>query len=243
MTTKLFTDKEFEDTHYTALLRFECEQCHNEFTRSKKAHNDAVAHAGVKNPSGYCSLQCLGDSHVTRVICNCAQCGKEISVRAAERKKSKSGNSFCNSSCAAIYNNTHKTTGTRRSKLEAYLEEELSVLYHDLDIIYNDKLAIGSELDIYIPSLRLAFEINGIYHYEPIHGQDRLDSITVNDSHKFRDCLANDISLCVIDTSRQKRFTVKSSAEYLRIICDIINLSGQDSNLQAVVAVLPAHAF
>jgi len=238
MTTKLFTDSDFDAAKPTDLLAFRCEYCDIVFHKTKRYLTKSRGSSGY--PS-YCSRSC--GSSIAPVHVKCANCGAGIERTPSEIRKSKSGNSFCSQSCAATYNNVHRTTGTTRSKLEVYLEEELSRLYHDLEIVYNDKLVIGSELDIYIPSLRLAFEINGIYHYEPIHGQSKLDSITVNDSHKFRDCLVNDISLCVIDTSRQKRFTVKSSAEYLRIICDIINLSGQDSNLQAVVAELPTHDF
>jgi len=65
--------------------------------------------------------------------------------------------------------------------------------------------------------------LNGIYHYEPIHGQDKLNSIERNDSRKFRDCASNSISLCVIDTSGQIHFTKKSSARYISIICDIVD--------------------
>jgi len=46
------------------------------------------------------------------------------------------------------------------------------MLYPDLVIHFNKKDAINSELDIYIPSLKLAFELNGIFHYEPIFGKE-----------------------------------------------------------------------
>ena len=37
--------------------------------------------------------------------------------------------------------------------------------------------AINSELDVYVPSLNLAFELNGIFHYEPIYGEKKLNQI------------------------------------------------------------------
>ena len=129
---------------------------------------------------------------------------------------------FCNSSCAASYNNKHKTKGNRRSKLEMFIEQKLKLLYPNLEILFNDKLTIGSELDIYIPSLKLAFELNGIYHFEPIHGSKKLESIHKNDINKFESCQKNLISLCVIDTSKQTYFKESTSKIYLDIIIDII---------------------
>ena len=137
-------------------------------------------------------------------------------------KRSKSGNYFCSRSCSASFNNKNKTTGTRRSKLEAYIEEQLIELYPDLDLIFNGKEAIGSELDIHIPSLNLAFELNGIFHYEPIYGTDKLQQIQENDASKTKACHDAKIDLCIIDTSLQKRFSTKSSKKYIDIILKII---------------------
>lgn len=156
---------------------------------------------------------------------SCKQCNKEISVAPSnlKHKKRKSQNTFCSKSCAATYNNTHKTHGTRRSKLEKYLEEELTKLYPKLEIHFNRKDAINSELDIYIPSLSLAFELNGIFHYEPIYGKDKLASIQNNDKRKFAACNDASISLCVIDTSSLNYFKPKKAEKYLNIIIKIIN--------------------
>ena len=135
----------------------------------------------------------------------------------------KTNNNFCSKSCAAIYNNTHKKHGTRRSKLEKYLEEELTKLYPNLEIHFNRKDAINSELDIYIPSLSLAFEINGIFHYEPIYGQEKLDKIQNNDKRKFAACHDANISLCIIDASSLKYFKPKNAKKYLDIVSNIID--------------------
>lgn len=142
----------------------------------------------------------------------------------SQKRKSKSGNVFCCQNCAAIYSNTHKTTGTRRSKLENWLEEKLTAFYPELETSYNDKTTINSELDIYIPSLKLAIELNGIYHYEPIHGADKLASIQNNDGRKFQACLENGIELVIIDTSSLKYFKPINAQKYLEIISNIITM-------------------
>lgn len=204
-----------------------CSYCNKVFeASSQKQFSDQKWRAknGLKI---FCSRECrlLSKGHnPAPTIFQCAHCGKEI-IRDSHHidKRSKSTRRFCNQSCAASYNNTHKTHGTRRSKLEQWLESKLTELYPNLEIKYCDKTAIDSELDIYIPSLNLAFELNGIYHYEPIHGQEKLEQIQKNDANKFQLCQKNNISLCIIDTSQHSYVTEKTSKPYLKIITKIIN--------------------
>jgi hypothetical protein len=163
----------------------------------------------------------------------CAQCSKPIpykklKTKRAEKKKAlQRGNlnykTFCNSSCAATYNNTHKTHGTRKSKLECYLETKLKELYPTLEFHFNKKDAIDSELDIYVPLLKLAFELNGIYHYEPIHGAKKLTEIQNNDHRKFQACLERNIELCIIDSSKLSYFKESNAKPYLEIVQKIID--------------------
>ena len=96
-------------------------------------------------------------------------------------------------------------------------------MYPDLDIHFNKRDAIGSELDIYIPSLRLAFELNGIFHFEPIYGPKKLGQIQNNDVSKTKLCHEAKIDLCVIDTSGQKYVKPQTSQRYLDIIISIID--------------------
>ena len=158
----------------------------------------------------------------------CKQCEAPISYQKAIDKKAcvnkqKTKNMFCSKSCAATYNNTHKTHGNRKSKLEYYLEEKLPALYPALEFHFNRKDAINSELDIYIPSLKLAFELNGIYHYEPIHGADKLTKIQNNDHRKFQACLERNIELCIIDSSKLCYFKESNAKPYLEIVQKILD--------------------
>lgn len=166
----------------------------------------------------YCNIKLNQNEILPNIECICKNCNKIF-----YRQSSKlSPNNFCCQSCAATYNNKNKSTGNRRSKLEMYLEEQLNILYPDLEIHYNRKDTIQSELDIYIPSLKLAFELNGIFHFEPIYGESKLEQIQNNDNNKFQKCQQYGISLCIIDTSSQKRFTTLSSQKYLDIIIMVI---------------------
>jgi hypothetical protein len=216
-----YTDEEFKVAKENDLLPCECYVCGNTFYKRKRV----IKRVGTNSPHAgkYCSNKCQSIDKNRKIDCECTNCGKSFKKTAFEIKKSKSGNHFCSRSCAASYNNRHKSTGTRRSKLEVWLEEQLIVKYPDLDFSFNQKDVIGSELDIYISSLNLAFELNGIFHYEPIYGEDKLQQIQENDSNKFQLCQKHNISLCVIDTSGQNYFKVKSSKKYLDIICQIID--------------------
>jgi hypothetical protein len=158
-----------------------------------------------------------------------------------EQKYKKIKNVFCNSSCSATYNNKNKTYGNRRSKLEIWLEEQLTSMYPNLEIHYNRKDTINSELDIYIPSLKVAFELNGIFHYEPIYGEEKLKQIENNDNRKFQACLEQGISLCIIDTSKVNYFKEKNIKPFLQIIKNIIDnkLSRNDLNVQCLATEVP----
>jgi hypothetical protein len=74
-----------------------------------------------------------------------------------------------------------------------------------------------------VPHINLAFELNGIFHYEPIFGEDKLIQIKNNDARKYQACLEKSIELCIIDTSSLKNFKPNKATEYLCIIENFIN--------------------
>ena len=135
----------------------------------------------------------------------------------------RSKHHFCSHPCAAKFHNARKQTGTRRSKLEIWLEAQLISLHPDLEFHFNRTDAIDAELDIFIPSLRLAFELNGIFHYEPVFGQGKLDRIRSNDERKFAACAERGIGLCVLDVSGISYFKERTSQPFLDIIERIIS--------------------
>ena len=172
------------------------------------------------NKKTYCSKRCQSKDSITNIKLKCKQCDIDITVYLYQLKGVN--NKFCSQSCSATYNNEHKTHGYRRSKLEIWLESLLPKLYPNLEFHFNRKDSINSELDIYIPNIKLAFELNGIFHYEPIYSKKQLERIQNNDNRKFQACLERNIELCIINTSNQKSVTEKSSQPYLNIITDTI---------------------
>lgn len=200
-------------------LKFECYICSKEFIPLRR---NAIQSIKGFQDIKYCSNECKNKSFLKRIEVYCVNCNKTVSRKECDFKRNKSKNFFCNSSCAASYNNKNKKFGTRRSKLEVWIEKELKNEYK-FEIIFNGKENINSELDIYIPSLKLAFELNGIFHYEPIYGGNKLKSVKNNDERKFQACLEKDIELCIIDTSSAKIFKPERDRKYLDIIRNIIN--------------------
>jgi hypothetical protein len=218
----LYTQKEFESAKTSEKLPLQCYGCNNIFYLQKKRIYDCL-NPKEKRQGKYCSSKCqrIFESKTSRHSVICSNCNKTFEKTNAEIKKTKKH--FCSRSCNATYQNTHKTFGNRRSKLEIYLEEQLTILYPNLTIDYNQKGAINSELDIYIPSLKLAIELNGIFHYEPIYGQNKLNQIQNNDQRKFYACIEKNISLCIIDVSSLSYFKPNKANKFLNIIVDIIN--------------------
>lgn len=218
----LFTETEFNAAKHYDKLACQCIECESIFYLTKKRIKD-IRNPNKQDVGEYCSLRCHGLAHRKRANVICLQCAKIFEQTPSQIAQSTSENHFCSQSCAATYNNQHKTTGTRRSKLEQYLEEQLSVRFPKLDIHYNQKNTINSELDIYIPSLLLAFELNGIFHYEPIYGVSKLSQIQNNDQRKFQACVERGIEMCIIDASGLKYFKPERARMFLEIITNIIN--------------------
>lgn len=215
-----YTDEQFKQAKAVDKLPLECENCGQTFFQKKCYVQTAIAGRNTVRYK-YCGFKCLGKSQDRKLEVACDQCGKKRLKLRCQVKNTK--HNFCNRSCAATYNNLNKKYGIRRSKLEIWLESEIRAKYPDLIVEFNKKEAIGSELDIYFPSLKFAVELNGIFHYEPIHGADRLDQIQNNDDRKFQACLERGIELCIIDTSYFNNFKINKAQNFLSIICNIID--------------------
>ncbi len=211
-----FDKEEYEKASGQDLILCVCSLCEKEFKKQKRSLRNKIK----KYKNLYCSFECSCKDRVTSVLFKCSQCSKEFHRKASQIERSK--NHFCSQSCSATYNNVHKTKGNRRSKLEVWLEQKLPSLCPNLEFHFNRKDAIDSELDIYIPSLKLAFELNGIFHYEPIFGEDKLESIKNNDNRKFQACLEKKIELCIIDTSKLSYFKESNAIKFLQIIQSVI---------------------
>ena len=216
----LYTQEQFDISKSSDKLPCQCISCGITFYKQKKAILKVIRRVNGHN-GDFCSRSCLGSTRKLQTSIACKCCGNFFQKKQKEIKRHS--NHFCSRSCAATYNNTHKTHGTRRSKLEVWLEQQLSSLYPSLEFHFNRKDAINAELDIYIPSFKLAFELNGLFHYEPIFGPEKLAKIQNNDQRKYQACIEHGIELCLIDVSSFSYFKPERAQKYLNGIRKIIH--------------------
>lgn len=193
-------------------IQVNCRCCNKEFLKSKSQI--------PFRPNHYCSLKCKGLFDTKDIVCKCKNCDKEIIKK--QKDINKVNNVFCSMNCAGFYTQTHKNWGGTRSKLEVYLEEQVHLYYPDLKLICNSKEAINFELDFYFLDLKFAIELNGIFHYEPIYGDNKLTRVKSNDKQKFKLCYENDIELCVIDSSSCKRLNQYAKDKYWNIFKNLL---------------------
>lgn len=84
--------------------------------------------------------------------------------------------------------------------MEVFIENKLRREFSSLEVVCNDRECLGIELDFYFPKIRLAIEINGIVHYEPIYGSKSFDRVQNNDKQKVIRTSELGIELIVIPT-------------------------------------------
>lgn len=129
---------------------------------------------------------------------------------------------FCSSECQQQY---HLRSHTTRSKAEHEAEEYLNKLYPQEWIEYNDRSAVGMELDIVFVDRKLAVELNGGVHYRSIgaDGDKKLRKQQERDEEKRRLCEAAGYSLIVVDTRPLDHYSSKKAETVFGHMSDTID--------------------
>ena len=224
---KLFTEEELTSCRSRGLLPFECLHCHKVFYGIKNEIQKCIRRLkrGIRPTKSYvyCSRDCYtANNSKNSMFKSCCECGKLVWWAPHRSKKNKSDRTFCNQSCFAIYNNKHKTWGTRRSKLEGWVAEQLAIRYPALTCNCN-KLIDCMEFDFFFPTLNLAIELNGVTHYRPIYGKDQFVRRLSKDAEKQRYCKLTGLFLLTLDVSQQMRFTPTTSYGFWMTIVSAID--------------------
>jgi len=171
-----------------------------------------------RTKNNFCCLECSRKFQDKRIEVVCLACGKVFFKEQCELRRTK--RNCCSKECSKILNKYYKDWGSKRSKLEIAIEEFLKDKF-TFEIIYN-KTSIGYELDIHIPSLNLAIEINGILHYKPIYGIEKLLRVQQIDGEKILECKKRNIHLIVINVS-EDRNTKSIRTQRTQEVFQIIN--------------------
>lgn len=189
-----------------------CSHCNKLITRNKSDFNP-------NSRDFYCSKQCRIQGWCKpTILVECLYCKKQFHKKP---KQIRSEKHFCNLTCFAKHTNNigkFQPKISKRSKLEKWLESNLVSQYPNIHFQFNKRKHIGHELDIFIPELKVAIEINGVYHYRPIYGEDKLNKIQKTDQQKVQVCESMGIDLLVINTTSQKTFSEKTSIPFLNLI-------------------------
>ena len=153
----------------------------------------------------FCSRNCRAKSQQRRHTDNCKVCGKEVTRLMSQVRKSISGNIFCGPQCGSIWSNWQGPKFNNPSKLEIDIVAQLHKDFPKLKIKTSDNQVIGSQLDIWIPKLNLAIEINGPHHFMPLRGEvEKYLNTLKNDIRKWSAARDAGIKLYVLNSSEQK---------------------------------------
>lgn len=199
----------------------QCDYCNKKFVPNRNYEYDHSTN-GLK--STFCSNKCDGLSRIKQVPIVCHLCGKKKLRKPSQTNRSKSGYNFCSRSCAVSFNNTQKRK-SRRSKVEKALFDLLVSEFPELIFLPNEKTMLdGFEIDIAVPDLKLGIEWNGIVHFKPIYGQDRLFKIQQRDREKQKIAENKGISLIVIPDLVSTKARVKEAfVQVSKIIRSALN--------------------
>lgn len=168
---------------------FVCENCQKTFQRELRQ-----LHKPRKNT--FCSKECSSQHRNIKKSVNCKWCLKQFQKINSQFSRTK--NHFCSRNCAGSYNSTQRRR-SRRSKSEIMLFNLIKEAFPTLNVIPNDKSMLnGLEVDIAIPELNLAIEWNGIVHFKPIYGEEKLNKIQSIDQRKQELANQQNIRLIVI---------------------------------------------
>lgn len=188
-----------------------------------KKYNCLFCNKILEKQKKYCSKQCCTKYynliHKTEIIC--ANCQKK-SLKYVAKILRKSDLKFCNRSCQASYANRtwNKSSrfGINKSRAEKILVNIIKNDFPFLDIIENDRTTLPNslEFDIYIPSKRIAIELNGPFHFIPIFGTEELQKTQNKDLFKLQFCQNNKILFFVINITG-----IKNQKETLQKFYDL----------------------
>ena len=234
----LYCSKKCMFDYYSSKMNTEI-TCHRCGCKTNKPNSNIKP-----NNKTFCSNTCYVLSHapkkvvvkkpkgqkisLERFYLKCKQCDKDIERTPVQLRKIKNGQVFCSKSCRMTHKNLNnpKKYSCRRSKAESFLSELIKLDFPDLILLENDRTVLLSklEIDIYLPTIKLAIELNGPVHYFPIYGEETLRKCQDKDIRKQIEIQSLSINLLVVDISRitskkkSEDFLIEYYSKYIKPI-------------------------
>lgn len=157
----------------------------------------------------FCSKECYDEFQDNKVQVKCEKCGKSVFKSPIYIKRNR--HYFCSVKCFAKY-----------KFKESFVETKFEELVKKLNIKYdrNDRTVVAPlELDFYFPDINYAVEVNGAFHYKPIHGENKLKKQKERDSRKHKKCKELGITLRTVKPGDCKYETFMP--RYKRVIWEL----------------------
>ena len=187
-----FCSRECSSNYKDKKVEVKCLNCKIDFYKKLSSIN--------RFPNHFCSKECKWKNQDKKVEVKCSNCNKFFLKK--QNQIQKKPRHCCSIQCFKILAKYNKNWGSSRSKLEVYTEKKLTEEL-TLNISYNDT-SIGYELDIYLPEMNFAIELNGVFHYKAIYGEKSLLKRQEIDRLKAEECVKRNIKLIVINVSEDK---------------------------------------
>ncbi len=161
--------------------------------------------------SGLFNAKKIGNKLRKEIHVKCKNCSFNFIIKPANlfnrETKLPHKNKFCSKKCNGTYlanqklgiHDPNNNYTKNRSSLEEFLEEKIrkNLPYLELEL-NNRSLLNGYELDLYIPEIKMAIEINGIIHIKKIYKNQNLEKIQKKDKFKIEKCKELGVDLIII---------------------------------------------
>lgn len=212
-----FCDKKCESKERNTQIKKLCEYCHKQIITRLNGNQK------------YCSVKCTINSQKTGSIVPCVFCKKSVFRIPSQIKVAKC--IFCSSSCKGKYY-AQKNNGHRRSSSEIKLTEMIKLDFPNLPIDTNIRSVLDCrlEIDIWIPEIKLAIELNGPCHYFSLYGEKTFKRTLTNDEIKKKEILQKGYNLLIININQPDKIVKKLLEEQYNTVIKPLLISNQEAN-------------
>jgi hypothetical protein len=233
-------------------ITFKCSLCNKGVTRLKSGEKFLEKYN--KYGDRFCSISCRTKfwknirNPVEKVLgLTCSLCNSDLPARSKNHVgKNKNNLFFCNKNCYMEYVSIFKPKwlggarkATRRSKIELEVEEFLKSNLKEISIEFNNRTKLnGLEIDIFLPDFSFGIELDGIFHFQPILGEEIFSKTQERHIRKVNLCDLLGLEIIYLDitkVTRKKDERIKLCEEVLSIIKD--RLAREEDNSQGTCII------